>query len=252
MSKYILKLKTVLMAIKAIRNWPLYFGDYFKLFHSPVILELRNEIFLKIRPKTTDRTIFNEIWLRQFYTPKTFEIGESDIVFDLGAHIGLFSVFAATLAKKGRVYSFEPLPDNFELLKDNIRLNNLKNIKPINKAVANESGTREFILSDNASGNYFASFRDNKENKITVQTINLEEFIKGNNINVIDFLKIDCEKAEYEILFNCPLEIFKSIKKISMEHHNVDSSRNANQLKLFLEKMGFGVLINKHMLYAMR
>lgn len=247
------KILIVFNVIKVIKNWPVYFLNYFKLVWSQYsILKLRNGIFLKIRSKTSDRKIFNEIWLRQFYTPKTFEIKENDIIFDLGAHIGFFSVFAAIFAKKGMIYSFEPSPDSFELLKENIRLNNFLNIKLINKAIACKSGIREFILSDNASGNHFASFGGNQENKkITVQTINLEEFIKSNNISVIDFLKMDCEEAEYEIIFNCSPEIFKIIKKISMEYHNIDSSQNATQLKKFLETMGFEVSVKGYMLYAL-
>lgn len=247
------KIKTVFKVIKVVKNWPVYFLDYFKLvWRQYSILKLRNGILFCIRSKTSDRTILNEIWLNNFYTPQKFEINENDIIFDLGSHIGFFSVFAAISAKKGIVYSFEPSPDSFKLLEKNISLNNIKNIKLINKAVACKSGIREFILSDNASGNHFASFGGNQENKkITVPTINLEEFIKSNNISVIDFLKMDCEEAEYEIIFNCSPEIFKIIKKISMEYHNIDSSQNATQLKKFLETMGFEVSVKGYMLYAL-
>lgn len=70
-------------------------------------------------------------------------------------------------------------------------------------------------------------------------------------------MKLDCEGAEYEILFGCSDENLKKILKISMECHNIDTNRNADQLKKFLEKQGFKVTIksDKHanaMLYAVR
>lgn len=152
------KIKTVFKIIKVLSNWPVYFLDYFKLTRSIFILfKLRNGIFFKIRSKTSDRKIFNEIWLNKFYTPPGFEISDNDIVFDLGAHIGFFSIFAANFAKNVTVYSFEPSPNNFKLLKRNININKLNNIHLINKAVAKRSGEREFIVSKNASGDHFAS-----------------------------------------------------------------------------------------------
>lgn len=87
-------------------------------------------------------------------------------------------------------------------------------------------------------------------NKIIVQTISLEQFLNDNNINKIDFLKIDCEEAEYEILFN--FNLLSMVRKISMEKHDVDKNWNSVKLKSFLEKNGFKCLIKGYMLYAIK
>ena len=69
---------------------------------------------------------------------------------------------------------------------------------------------------------------------------------------------MDCEGAEYPILFNASSDILKRIQKISMECHNVDEKNNVDNLRSFLEKNGFSVKIkfgekpNYSMLYAMR
>ena len=61
-------------------------------------------------------------------------------------------------------------------------------------------------------------------------------------INSIDFLKLDCEGAEYEILFKCPDKILNRIKIISMEYHEIDKKRNKKTLIRFLKSKGFKVI----------
>ncbi len=59
----------------------------------------------------------------------------------------------------------------------------------------------------------------------------------------MDFLKIDCEGAEYDILFDCPKSILNIIKKIAMEVHTLDKKRNMSIMADFLKKEGFDIEI---------
>lgn len=248
------KIKTALRAINILKNWPIYFADYFKIVKKPYIFfKLKNGVIFKIRSKTNDRVIFNQIWLTKTYTPSGFEIKENDLIIDIGAHIGMFSILAGKFAPKGKVYAFEPSEENFNLLKENIELNKMENVVPINKAIAKESGIREFALSPDDPAGHAIPYEETNRQKIKVQTINLDDFVKENNINKIDFLKMDCEGAEYEILFNCSSETLQKIGKISMEYHDVDSKRTVAHIKNFLEKFRFSVLVKTagdNMLYA--
>jgi FkbM family methyltransferase len=169
-------------------------------------------------------------------------------VVDIGAHIGIFSIFAATKAKNGRVYSYEPLLENFKFLERNILINSLKNISIFNLGVAGRKMERKFFINPvggSLIGNSNLNFR-------RIQCITLEDIFNDNKLEKINFLKIDCEGAEYEILFNTPKEIFEKIDRISMEYHS-DSQNLNTKLKEFLEKMGFKVIfVNtpNHILYA--
>jgi len=246
------KIKIALIVIKKIKNWPVYFLDYFKLIKNKYIVYLfRNGQKIKIRTKTADRVIINEIFIKNDYIPKGFEITNKDIVVDIGAQIGSFSVLASGFALK--VYSFEPIDDNFKLLKENIAINKIKNIYPFRVAVSAKKGEGEIFISDNNSGGHSFYKDENSSKKITVPTISLQDFVLSQNISAIDFLKIDCEGSEYDILFNCPDTILNIIKKISMEYHNIDSYRNATTMKNFLKKHRFAVVIisnNLPYLYA--
>lgn len=251
------KTKTFFGIIAVYKNWPTYFLDYFKKIKKKnIIIKLRNGIKFNVRSRTYDNIVLNEIWLKNTYNPKGFEIKDDDIVMDIGAHIGVFSIYAAVLTKNGKVYSFEPMPENYKMLKKNISINRIKNIIPINEAVDSKPGSHVlFINEENTGGNSLLIKNSDKSEKIKVKTTSIEEFMKKYSVDKIDLLKIDCEGSEYNILFKCPKKILKKISKITMEYHSIDKSRNAKTLKKFLENNGFKVSFtsgDSWMLYAKR
>jgi FkbM family methyltransferase len=234
-------LTLVLMVKKKIKNWPVYFFDQKKLIKDKyIIFYFKNGQKIKARAGTIDGVIIYENFICNVYTPEGFEIKEKDVVIDIGAHIGIFSIFASKFASK--IYSFEPNDDSFAIFKENIEINKVKNIYPFKMAVSNRTGEKElFINKDNSGNNSF--YLKNGSLKLTVPTISLEDFIDSNGISKIDFLKMDCEGGEYDIIFNCPRRILDMIEKISMECHDINSDWNAAALRKFLENNGFIVNI---------
>ncbi|MEK6817269.1 MAG: FkbM family methyltransferase, partial [Nanoarchaeota archaeon] len=214
------KLITFFKLIKTIKNYPVYLKDYFgKIKDKYLIYKLRNGLKYKLRGGSTDRFIINEVWLHKAYTPKGFEINKNDIVVDIGAHAGIFTILASYYAKNGKVYAFEPMKENFELLKENIKLNLAKNIEAINRAVSNKSGKLNFYVSQTKNKGQNSIYNlGHSQKQISVEKISFKNFLK--KIKKIDFLKIDCEGAEYEILFSLSKKELEKIKKISMEFHN--------------------------------
>lgn len=242
------KLRALVKMISLFENWPIYLADYFGLVRKKYfIYKLKNGVRYRVRANTFDRIAVTETWVYRCYNPKGFEIRKNDVVFDIGAHIGAFSIFAAK--SKANVYAFEPVPENYELLKENVELNTAKNITPVNKAVLSRKQTIKIILSPGHTGGhsqFFSAFNstylsENKNEYVEAETVSLQDFIEKNEIRGIDFLKMDCEGAEYDILFNCPDSILGKIKKISMEYHCIDKKRDSAALKGFLEKKGFEV-----------
>jgi len=78
-----------------------------------------------------------------------------------------------------------------------------------------------------------------------VDAFSLRDFVSDNNIEKIDFLKIDCEGAEFEIFLNLEKELLKKINRISAEIHEYDNINSINDLKEFFEKNKFKVKISK-------
>jgi len=187
---------------------------------------------------------YNDIWEHQTYTSK-YNIKKSDIVIDIGANIGLFSLFAAKFART--VYSFEPSPESFIYLQNNVISNTFNNIKCFNYALAPHSGEIAFGESEDLTSSSF--YRDNKSGtsvkSTTVNCVNLQEIFDKNQIDCCDFLKIDCEGCEFEVLFGTPAEYLKKIVTISMEFHDSLTEYTHYDLAQYLTQHGFVIEILK-------
>ena len=211
------KLSIFLKSIKIVSNWYLIPLLYYKLLKKKYLfLFLRNGYKLKLRRNSTDLQAFANVWLIEEYNKKEFKIMENDIVIDIGAHIGLFTLYASQFCKKGKILCFEPVEENYDLLLENIQINNLVNVTTFNKAISNEKKITRIYLSEDQAAH---SFYNEGPNFIEVESISLKEVIDSNKISECNLLKLDCEGAEYDILRAFPDEYFKTIMKICMEYH---------------------------------
>lgn len=138
------------------------------------------------------------------------DVREDDIVLDIGANVGGFSLFISKMVNK--VYAVEPELTN--VLEENIKLNKINNIVVLNSAlgnIVNWSGTSRIMIGNT-----------------------LPELIQMCGGHV-DFLKCDCEGGEWIIQ---PNEL-KGIRRIEIEVHNLDGSRDFNDFLKILDEAGF-------------
>lgn len=230
--------------IQNYKNWHTFALDHFGILRNrELVYLLRNSIRFRARAGGSDAGVINEVWLERRYTPVGDEIKEGDVVVDIGAHIGVFSILAATCARGVRVYSYEPFLQNFELLQHNIALNRLQNIKPFSAAIAGARAKRRLAVDtrDSVANTLMSPGQDH----IEVDCLAPEDIFEANNIETCGFLKMDCEGAEYEILFNTPKEIFARIGRICVAYHpdvgGYRHSPSGEELVELLEEMGFEV-----------
>lgn len=182
------------------------------------------------------------------YTPENFEIGERDTVIDIGAHIGRFSVYAAKLANTGQVYCYEPGTSNFTLLQENITLNNLKNVQVYKLGVGADFKEKKlYFANDNAENTMYLE----SKNFESVKCVPLSAVFQNNRIETCNFLKIDCEGAEYDILFNTPKNIFEKIDKIVLEYHDhIYQGKNLFDLVWLLNRCGYKLKVKRGAFYT--
>lgn len=122
-------------------------------------------------------------------------VRKNDIAVDVGAHNGVETLHLSRLVgDKGHVFSFEPEPKNFELLKKNIEKNNLKNVTLSNKAVGNET-TEKFLSLGTDSASHKLIEKPNSQDSILVKCTRLEDVTEK-----IDFAKIDAEGFDFHVL----------------------------------------------------
>jgi len=182
---------------------------------------------------------YNSIWEHKTYTSK-YEITQGGIVIDIGANIGLFSVLAAKHAKE--VYSYEPFPESFSYLQRNVRENALNNVKCFQYAVAAQSGEVRLNLGTVATANSIYDLGMSKSNNsIRVRCTTLPDIFEENQIQFCDFLKLDCEGSEFEILLSTPPKYLSRILTISLEFHDHLTGHTHLELLDYLTRNGFAV-----------
>lgn len=150
-------------------------------------------------------------------------------IIDIGAHYGYFSIFANNNTDiTSRIIAIEPNKSNFLNLEKNIRECNILNITNLNFAVSGKSGISKLYLGETPNHSLFENYLLHKDKNLGFEEVKvktLEEMIVDNDIDKIDFLKMDCEGAEYKIMENTPGYIFDRISTISMEFHDLKDSR---------------------------
>ncbi|OGL46381.1 MAG: hypothetical protein A2161_03000 [Candidatus Schekmanbacteria bacterium RBG_13_48_7] len=131
-----------------------------------------------------------------------FKYLKPDSVFvDIGAHVGYFSVLAAQIAINGEIICFEPLPQNYTKLVQNININRLKNASINQLGLSNQSGTFTLHVDPYNDGGH--SFDDNwcfYSHPLPVNVVTFDEWTEKNKINRIDFIKIDVEGHELNVI----------------------------------------------------
>lgn len=168
----------------------------------------------------SDQSVIDEFFVDKMYRSAEFSILNSQFsILDIGAHIGIFSIYASVLNPQSQIIALEPEPNNYKLLKENLKLNNLKNITPIQSALItdNKSSTKLYLSKN--THNHSTNKPTNQSTPITVPAINLERLMKEHKIKKIGLLKMDIEGAEFKIISNIQYPIFNHIKNLVLEYH---------------------------------
>lgn len=232
------KLSILKKAKSVFQNWIVYPLSYYNLIKNNfIIFKTRTHKTIKIRRNSTDLMALTHVWLIEEYSKSGFDINKNDIVIDVGAHIGLFTLYASQFCTDGKIYSFEPMKENYELLSENIKSNNLKQVEIFNLAVSNSNQEINLYINDDESGH---SMFSESNHSTTVNSISLQKFFDEKNIERCNFLKLDCEGAEYEIIKHLPTSYLQKIDKMVIEYHMADSNPELLiELKKNLSKNNF-------------
>src|SRR5215208_4586981 len=161
----------------------------------------------------------------EHFTPK-----EGDIVVDIGAHMGRYTIISSKRVRaNGKVVAIEAHPGNFEMLKSNIKLNQLTNVIPLNYAAYSKETKINLYLPEVESGytiyNTIMSNRARTEDKfVEVSANTLDYLLQLNEITDVNWVKIDVEGAEFEVLKGASNVLSKS-KDIALliEVHGKDT-----------------------------
>lgn len=166
------------------------------------------------------------------------------VVLDIGANIGETTMAFSKLAgETGKVFSFEPDPQTFGRLQKHLELNACANVIPVNKGLGREEA--EFFLEEgehNSGGNRIAPGKQAQGKKIAVTT--LDRFLEAHDVAKVDFVKIDVEGYEYNVLLGAVKTIDQHRPSFFIELVNdflQDQGASSGMLVEFLEQKKYSI-----------
>lgn len=164
---------------------------------------------------------------------------------EVGANIGYFLLIEAKIiGKGGKIYGLEPDPRSFKILKENIKINRIKdNVEIYNIAAGNKEGKEKFFLSNHYNLSGFTEDKSNSDGKwIDVKIVKLDNFLKGKKI---DFLRMDVEGYEFEVLKGMK-DLLKNVQGMFIEvHHKIlkDLGTRPEEFYEWIFKQGFRIKV---------
>ena len=219
--------------------------------------------------------LYREVFEDLSYLRHGITIEAGDCVFDVGANIGLFSLFAARQAEGVRVFAFEPIPPVFELMRANTRLHHL-DATLFQAGAAGEAGSAtfhyyprvsiisgrfadaeteravvtKFVQNQTAAGDgvdqeLFDDLLSERLQSTAVECrlVTLSDVIREHQLERIDLLKVDVEKSESEVLRGIRDEDWPRIRQAIIEVH--DSDGQLAQITELLSRHGFSVTVDQ-------
>jgi FkbM family methyltransferase len=172
------------------------------------------------------------------YENQQVKIEDGDLVVDVGDYIGMFAAYARSKGAE-KVYTIEPTPTAYRSLEYNTKEDS--GIQPFQLGIWSENGMMTLEESSDPTDNRIAT-----GDGVEVNTKTIERFVSENDIDSIDFLKIDVEGLE--------LHVLKGIGNITVQKIGVDAgeggAENPAEIYEFLEEAGYTVWRQDHMIYA--
>jgi FkbM family methyltransferase len=196
-------------------------------------IRLRDGTVISAPPEAALWPHFSDVWYHSAYT-KHCAIPAGAVVVDVGANVGVFSLFAARHARE--VYALEPASSNFSRLVQNVRP--ARNVVPLQFACGAQDGEATLDLSGIPVT--FSLKTSSSMKSELVKVIGLESLFSRYDIRQCDYLKLDCEGAEFDIVLDSAPSVFSRVHRIVMEYHDELSDRATHRnLSERLQSLGF-------------
>lgn len=238
--------------------------------------------------------MYRELFEERVYLQHDIELTPNMTVFDVGANVGMATLFFAENCPSARVFSFEPLPPTYAALRGNLELHGLTNVKSFNIGLSEKEGAAEFkfypysagwstmrpnhspefykimwndiksydrlpvlvswIFKTPVIGDLFVKFivhmkMTNKTFRCSLRR--LSDVIREQGVNRIDLLKVDVERAEWDVLNGIDEADWPKIQQAVVEAQNDIDPQNSAKIVRLLESKGFQV-VEKQADYLLR
>jgi len=246
--KYFYYIKSIFTLLFGVKPWPLVLRLFLggKPKGYPLIQLRSSGLHFRTR-SAMDIWAIKETHLDHFYERCGFPLQNGWTVIDIGGGVGDFTILAAYAFAGSRVFAFEPTPSSFGLLNENLKLNEVANAQAYPVAVWSCDGDVEIDTGLGEPVQFTSQARQGAEpplaGKVVVPGYSLVSVFDMTGAAQCDLMKLDCEGAEYEILFKAPDEVLQRIHRIVMEYHDNAGPFTHRDMARFLEEKGYQVKV---------
>lgn len=208
---------------------------------AQLVVKIKNGPRYKVR-SLMDTWIIKETCLDRDYEVHGTPIQDGWVVADIGAGLGDFTLMTAHAHPTARVFAYEPFAESFALLQHNIQLNSVTNVQAHPIAIGAQRGKKVLAATGAAVQHTTtgSTISGSGTAQMEVEAITLDDLLAQVGGHC-DFLKMDCEGGEYEILLNASCETLSHFSHICMEYHDGFTPHSHQDLAKHLEGCGFVV-----------
>lgn len=208
-------------------------------------VRFRNQRFTIFLRPDADESVVAEIFEWQDYrAAEPLLCASRDPILDVGAHIGVFTLFARALNGAARIYALEPEEENFAFLRRNLAANQLREVKVFQAALGGKTGAGRLLLESDSINHHLARDAGEAAGSASqkVSVFRLGDFLRQNQLPTVGLVKMDIEGGEYAVLENMSEEDFARVQNFFLEYHDLSGHRH-RELDELLRRQGFGVQI---------
>jgi amino acid adenylation domain-containing protein/FkbM family methyltransferase len=215
--------------------------------------------------------LYKEVFATENYLRHGISVRDGDCIFDVGANIGMFTIFAQQRWPGTKVFAFEPIPTTYEALRANVE-RYAPNAAPLNCGLSDRSGSATFTFYPRVSASsgmdadaaedeqIVRAYMANQDERLTAfadelmsgrfekqsfdcQLKTVSEVIAEHGVERIDLLKLDVEKAELDVLRGIREEDWPKIKQVVAEVHDIDG--RLGEFGALLKRHGFACVLDQ-------
>lgn len=207
----------------------------------------------------TDLLIFWLVFVRRHYPVRAAD----RVIVDVGANIGVFTLYAAREAPAARIIALEPFPDTRARLVELVGINGLAGrVAVLDCALARSSGVGAMDEADGIPSQYRRIYSEatttlNAEHRgkaglaesaegITVRKITVAEMFDEAKVEIVDFMKMNIHGSEYEVLLSTPAEVLRRCARIAVQYHEMPAASGLTKHSIFeyLGQAGFTLTLD--------
>lgn len=259
-SRLLRRFGEVLVSICETHQWIPVLLDYIgvRRLAYPYELVLRTGERLTLR-EHMDTVVFWLIFVRRHYPVDS----SYAVILDIGANIGMFTLYAAREALNARVIAIEPFPETCEKLQEHVETNHLKHrVTIVNCAVTGKAGGATMDSAKRIPSQYRrihapetatlnAAHRgsagaQHDQDGVSVRTQTLEEVLDQCGVGTADFVKMNIHGSEYDVLLSTGADVLKRCRTIAVQYHTLPKEMKTGKQEIFdhLKGSGFGLLFD--------